>query len=86
MHRNICKLKKRKQASFTSVKGAIFIPKIHTEKENNKMSRETYNYKRQAIKTAKELFYPNSVILRLQSATTESEIARIMKTARTQED
>ena len=46
------------------------------------MSREAYNYKRTAIKTAKELFYPNSVILRLQSATTESEIARIMKTTR----
>ena len=50
------------------------------------MSRETYNYKRQAIVTARELFYPQSVILRLQSATTEIEIARIMKTARTQED
>ena len=46
------------------------------------MSREIYNYKRQAIATAKDLFYPQSVILRLQSATTESEIARIMKTAR----
>ena len=64
---------------------AIFMPKIQTEKENNKMSRETYNYKRQAIATAKDLFYPQSVILRLQSATTESEIARIMKTAREQE-
>ena len=50
------------------------------------MSRETYNYKRTAIKTAKELFYPQFVILQLQSATTESEIARIMKTAREQED
>ena len=50
------------------------------------MSRETYNYKRTAIKTAKDLFYPQSVILRLQSATTENEIARIMKTARTQEE
>ena len=50
------------------------------------MSRETYNYKRTAIKTARELFYPQSIILRLQSATTESESARIMKTARTQED
>ena len=50
------------------------------------MSREEYNYKRIAITTAKDLFYPQSVILRLQSATTESEIARIMKTARTQED
>ena len=46
------------------------------------MSREMYNYKRKAIRTAKDLFYPQSVILRLQSATTESEIARIMKTAR----
>ena len=62
------------------------MPKIQTEKENNKMSRETYNYKRTAIATAKDLHYPQSVILRLQSATTESEIARIMKTARIQED
>ena len=46
------------------------------------MSREAYNYKRTAIATAKDLFYPQSVILRLQSATTESEITRIMKTAR----
>ena len=58
------------------------MPKIQTEKENKQMSREIYNYKRQAIATAKDLFYPQSVILRLQSATTESEIARIMKTAR----
>ena len=50
------------------------------------MSRETYNYKRQAITTAKQLFYPESVILRLQSATTENEICRIMKTAREQEE
>ena len=61
------------------------MPKIQTEKENKQMSREAYNYKRTAIKTAKDLFYPQSVILRLQSATTESEIARIMKTAREQE-
>ena len=46
------------------------------------MSREAYNYKCQAIRTAKDLFYPESVISRLQSATTESEIARIMITAR----
>ena len=50
------------------------------------MSRETYDYKRQAIATAKELYYPNSVISRLQSATTESEIARIMRTAREEEE
>ena len=58
------------------------MPKIQTEKENKQMSREAYNYKRQAIATAKDLFYPKSVILQLQDATTESEIARIMKTAR----
>ena len=62
------------------------MPKIHTEKENNKMSRETYNYKRIAIATAKDLYYPKSVILRLQSATTENEIARIMRTAREEEE
>lgn len=50
------------------------------------MSRETYNYKRIAIATAKDLYYPKSVILRLQSATTESEICRIMKTAREKEN
>lgn len=46
------------------------------------MSRETYNYKRQAIATAKQLFYSESVITRLEDAKTESEICRIMKTAR----
>lgn len=50
------------------------------------MSRETYNYKRTAIKTAKELFYPQSVILQLETAKTETEICRIMKTAREKED
>ena len=62
------------------------MPKIQTEKENNKMSREEYNYKRTAITTAKDLYYPQSVILRLQSATTENEICRIMRTAREEED
>ena len=62
------------------------MPKIKKEKENNKMSREEYNYKRIAIATAKDLYYPKSVILRLQSATTESEICRIMKTAREKEN
>ena len=46
------------------------------------MSKETYTYKRKAISAAKQLFYPQSVILRLQAATTESEICRIMNTAR----
>ena len=61
------------------------MPKIQKEKENNKMSRETYNYKRTAIVIAKQLYYPKSVILRLQSATTENEICRIMRTAREQD-
>ncbi len=46
------------------------------------MSRETYNYKRHAIKAARELYYPTEVIMQLQSATTESEIERIMVMAR----
>lgn len=46
------------------------------------MSRETYNYKRRAIATAKDLLYPKYVIEQLQSATTEIEISRIMTQAR----
>ena len=46
------------------------------------MSRETYNYKRSAIKIAKELHYPESIILRLKDTQTDSEICRIMKNAR----
>lgn len=42
-------------------------------------------YKRQAIAAAKQLCYPEAVILRLKSATTDSEIARIMRTARENE-
>lgn len=46
------------------------------------MSRETYNYKRSAIKAAKELCYPSDVIIQLQKATEDSDISRIMRTAR----
>ena len=46
------------------------------------MSKEAYKYKRQALCAAKDLCYPESVILRLKSAETEGEIERIMKTAR----
>lgn len=46
------------------------------------MSKETYNYKCNAIRTAKDLCYPESVILRLKSATTDAEICRIMHSAR----
>lgn len=46
------------------------------------MSRETYNYKRKALVTARELLYPSHVIARIKSATTEYEIERIMVQAR----
>lgn len=46
------------------------------------MSREFYNYKRGVLKTARELLYSESVINRLKNAKTESEISRIMATAR----
>ena len=46
------------------------------------MSKGTYIYKRQAISAAKQLCYPETIILRLRSATTDSEIARIMRIAR----
>lgn len=46
------------------------------------MSKNAYNYKRKAIVTARELCYPKHVITRLQSATTETEIERIMVQAR----
>jgi hypothetical protein len=46
------------------------------------MSRETYNYKRRAVSTAKDLCYSEETISRLKSATTEIEIIRIMTNAR----
>lgn len=46
------------------------------------MSREVYDYKRSAIKTARELFYPDYVITKIKNAVTENEICRIMHTAR----
>lgn len=49
------------------------------------MSREAYNYKRSAIRTARELQYPETVIDRLKMAESVSEIARIMRTEREKE-
>lgn len=46
------------------------------------MSRELYDYKRNAIKTAKELFYPSDVVYSIRNATTENEIIRILCSAR----
>ena len=46
------------------------------------MSREEYNYKRKAITAAKDLGYKPYIIERLKAATKESDIERIMATAR----
>ena len=46
------------------------------------MSKETYTYKRKAISAAKDLHYPESIIVQLQSAMTEKEIEFIMRNAR----
>lgn len=46
------------------------------------MSKELYNYKRGAIKIAKELGYDDSVISRLRDSSTEVEICKIMHTAK----
>ena len=60
----------------------LFNAKNQTEKENNTMSKEDYKYKRQAISAARQLCYPDYIITKLRSAQTESEICRIMSTAR----
>ena len=48
------------------------------EKENNKMGKLKYD----AIRIAKQLCYKPEIIARIQNAKTESEIYRILKTAR----
>jgi hypothetical protein len=46
------------------------------------MSREEYNYKRHAIKAARELCYGENTIEKLHNAKTEIEILEIMSEAR----
>ena len=46
------------------------------------MSREMYNYKRKAIKVAKDFRYGNVVVEAIHNAKTENEISRIMRDAR----
>lgn len=46
------------------------------------MSREAWKYKKQAVRAAKELGYSMEVQERLNKATTENEICRIMNNAR----
>ena len=52
------------------------------ERRNNIMSRETYNYKRTAITTARDLCYSDEVVMQIRNAKTENEISRIMRDAR----
>lgn len=49
------------------------------------MSKETYNYKRTAITTARDLCYSDEVIMQIHNAKTENEISRIMRDARLKE-
>ena len=46
------------------------------------MESEVKQFKRQAVKAAKDLFYGDEVVKQLEAATTISEMDRIMKTAR----
>lgn len=46
------------------------------------MSREMYNYKRKAIKVAKDFRYGDIVVNAINNAKTISEISRIMRKAR----
>lgn len=46
------------------------------------MSREMYNYKRKAIRIAKDFRYTTETIEAITNAKSESEITRILKTAR----
>lgn len=46
------------------------------------MSREMYNYKRKAIKVAKDFKYGEIVVNAINNATTISEISRIMRDTR----
>lgn len=46
------------------------------------MSREMYNYKRKAVRIAKDFKYGDKTIKALSNAKSESEITRILKTAR----
>lgn len=46
------------------------------------MSREMYNYKRKAIKVAKDFKYGEIVVNAINNATIISEISRIMRDAR----
>lgn len=46
------------------------------------MSKETYNYKRAALKAAKDFHYPQCVIDAIKNADDDTAIGNIMKSAR----
>ncbi len=46
------------------------------------MSREMYNYKRKAVRIAKDFRYTTEIIEAIYNAKTENEISRIMRDAR----
>lgn len=50
--------------------------------DEEKKQKQFKNFKKDEIRIAKELCYPTSVRTRIANATSESEIIRIMKTAR----
>lgn len=55
---------------------------IKVRRENKNMSKELYNYKRTAKRAAKELFYGNVTIDKIDKAVSIPEIERIMRDAR----
>lgn len=46
------------------------------------MSREMYNYKRKAVRIAKDFRYTTEIIEAIHKAKTENEISNIIKNAR----
>lgn len=46
------------------------------------MSRDTYNYKRKALVTARDFGYSEETIDKIKNAYTNAEISRIMRNAR----
>ena len=50
--------------------------------DEEKKKKQFENFKNDEIRIAKELCYPYSVMTKIENATSESEVIRIMKTAR----
>ena len=50
--------------------------------DEERKQKQFENFKKEEKRIAKELFYPYSVMTKIENATSESEVIRIMKTAR----